>query len=207
MLFGKLTERAQRVLAYAQEEAIRLKHSNIGTEHLLLGLVREQEGIAAKVLNAFDITEPVIEKEISKFVTEGTETPTTLHYTPRAKRVIELSMDEARKLHHNFVGTEHLLLGLIRETEGIAARVLSSLGLNITRARAMVIRMLGNPQNFKSQETKEESDTPTLDSLATNLTKKASDGSLDPVIGRSDEITRVIEVLSRRTKKQPSINW
>ena len=200
MLFGKLTERAQRVLAYAQEEAIRLKHSNIGTEHLLLGLVREQEGIAAKVLNAFDITEPVIEKEISKFVTEGTETPTTLHYTPRAKRVIELSMDEARKLHHNFVGTEHLLLGLIRETEGIAARVLSSLGLNITRARAMVIRMLGNPQNFKSQETKEESDTPTLDSLATNLTKKASDGSLDPVIGRSDEITRVIEVLSRRTK-------
>ena len=203
MLFGKLTERAQRVLAYAQEEAIRLKHSNIGTEHLLLGLVREQEGIAAKVLNAFDITEPVIEKEISKFVTEGTETPTTLHYTPRAKRVIELSMDEARKLHHNFVGTEHLLLGLIRETEGIAARVLSSLGLNITRARAMVIRMLGNPQNFKSQETKEESDTPTLDSLATNLTKKASDGSLDPVIGRSDEITRVIEVLSRRTKNNP----
>lgn len=203
MLFGKLTERAQRVLAYAQEEAIRFKHSNIGTEHLLLGLVREQEGIAAKVLNAFDITEPVIEKEISKFVTEGTETPTTLHYTPRAKRVIELSMDEARKLHHNFVGTEHLLLGLIRETEGIAARVLSSLGLNITRARAMVIRMLGNPQNFKTQETKEESDTPTLDSLATNLTKKASDGSLDPVIGRSDEITRVIEVLSRRTKNNP----
>src|SRR5699024_4668240 len=205
MLFGKLTERAQRVLAYAQEEAIRLKHSNIGTEHLLLGLVREQEGIAAKVLNAFDITEPVIEKEISKFVTEGTETPTTLHYTPRAKRVIELSMDEARKLHHNFVGTEHLLLGLIRETEGIAARVLSSLGLNITRARAMVIRMLGNPQNFKSQETKEESDTPTLDSLATNITKKASDGSLDPVIGRSDEITRVIEVLSCRTKNNPEL--
>src|SRR5699024_4473204 len=200
MLFGKLTERAQRVLAYAQEEAIRLKHSNIGTEHLLLGLVREQEGIAAKVLNAFDITEPVIEKEISKFVTEGTETPTTLHYTPRAKRVIELSMDEARKLHHNFVGTEHLLLGLIRETEGIAARVLSSLGLNITRALVMLIRMLGNPQNCNSQETKEESETPTLDSLATKLTIKASDGSLDPVIGRSDEITRVIEVLSRRTK-------
>ena len=203
MLFGKLTERAQRVLAYAQEEAIRLKHSNIGTEHLLLGLVREQEGIAAKVLQAFDITEPLIEKEISKFVTEGTETPVNLQYTPRAKRVIELSMDEARKLHHNFVVTEHLLLGLIRESEGIAARVLTSLGLNITRARAMVIRMLGNPQMYKSQEAKPETDTPTLDGLATNLTKKAEDGRLDPVIGRSDEITRVIEVLSRRTKNNP----
>ena len=130
MLFGKLTERAQRVLAFAQEEAIALKHSNIGTEHILLGLVKEEEGIAAKVLQSFDITEEQIRDGVFKLITEGTEMPTSLHYTPRAKRVIELSMDEARKLHHNFVGTEHILLGLIRESEGVASRVLAAAGLN-----------------------------------------------------------------------------
>lgn len=203
MLFGKLTERAQRVLAFAQEEAIALKHSNIGTEHILLGLVKEEEGIAAKVLQSFDITEEQIRDGVFKLITEGTEMPTSLHYTPRAKRVIELSMDEARKLHHNFVGTEHILLGLIRESEGVASRVLAAAGLNITRARAAVIRMLGNPESYKRQGEKEQSETPTLDSLARDLTEVARNGQLDPVIGRSEEITRVIEILSRRTKNNP----
>lgn len=203
MLFGKLTERAQRVLAFAQEEAIALKHSNIGTEHILLGLVKEEEGIAAKVLQSFDITEEQIRDGVFKLITEGTEMPTSLHYTPRAKRVIELSMDEARKLHHNFVGTEHILLGLIRESEGVASRVLAAAGLNITRARAAVIRMLGNPESYKHQGEKEQSETPTLDSLARDLTEVARNGELDPVIGRSEEITRVIEILSRRTKNNP----
>ena len=203
MLFGKLTERAQRVLAFAQEEAIALKHSNIGTEHILLGLVKEEEGIAAKVLQSFDITEEQIRDGVFKLITEGTEMPTSLHYTPRAKRVIELSMDEARKLHHNFVGTEHILLGLIRESEGVASRVLAAAGLNITRARAAVIRMLGNPESYNRQGEKEQSETPTLDSLARDLTEVARNGQLDPVIGRSEEITRVIEILSRRTKNNP----
>src|SRR5699024_4518374 len=165
--------------------------------------VKEEEGIAAKVLQSFDITEEQIRDGVFKLITEGTEMPTSLHYTPRAKRVIELSMDEARKLHHNFVGTEHILLGLIRESEGVASRVLAAAGLNITRARAAVIRMLGNPESYKRQGEKEQSETPTLDSLARDLTEVARNGQLDPVIGRSEEITRVIEILSRRTKNNP----
>ncbi|WP_411842957.1 ATP-dependent Clp protease ATP-binding subunit [Salinicoccus sp. HZC-1] len=204
MLFGRLTERAQKVLAYAQEEAISLKHSNIGTEHLLLGLVKENEGIAAKVLASFNITEDKVKEEVFNLINEGSEGSSSIHYTPRAKKVIELSMDEARKLHHNFVGTEHLLLGLIRESEGVAARVLSNLDLNITKARAAVIKMLGNPDSFQQKENmKKDHNTPTLDSLARDLTQIARDDMLDPVIGRSKEITRVIEVLSRRTKNNP----
>lgn len=204
MLFGRLTERAQKVLAYAQEEAINLKHSNIGTEHLLLGLVKEKEGIAAKVLSSFNITEDNVRDEVFNLINEGSEATSSIHYTPRAKKVIELSMDEARKLHHNFVGTEHLLLGLIRESEGVAARVLANLDLNITKARASVIKMLGNPEAFQSKEgTKKDNNTPTLDSLARDLTDIAREDMLDPVIGRSKEITRVIEVLSRRTKNNP----
>ncbi|GAB3055697.1 ATP-dependent Clp protease ATP-binding subunit [Salinicoccus sesuvii] len=204
MLFGRLTERAQKVLAYAQEEAINLKHSNIGTEHLLLGLVKEDEGIAAKVLASFNITEEKVKEEVFNLINEGNEPSSSIHYTPRAKKVIELSMDEARKLHHNFVGTEHLLLGLIRESEGVAARVLSNLDLNITKARAAVIKMLGNPEALQQKESmKKDHNTPTLDSLARDLTQIARDEMLDPVIGRSKEITRVIEVLSRRTKNNP----
>lgn len=204
MLFGKLTERAQKVLAYAQEEAITLKNSNIGTEHLLLGLVKEQEGIAAKVLASFNIDEQRVNEEVHNLITVGSETASSIHYTPRAKKVIELSMDEARKLHHNFVGTEHLLLGLIRESEGVAARVLANLDLNITKARAAVIKMLGNPESFQSHSgARKDTNTPTLDSLARDLTQFAREEQLDPVIGRSEEITRVIEVLSRRTKNNP----
>ncbi|UEX89941.1 ATP-dependent Clp protease ATP-binding subunit [Staphylococcus ratti] len=204
MLFGRLTERAQRVLAHAQEEAIRLNHSNIGTEHLLLGLMKEPEGIAAKVLESVDITEEKVIAEVEKLIGHGQDNMGALHYTPRAKKVIELSMDEARKLQHNFVGTEHILLGLIRENEGVAARVFANLDLNITKARAQVVKALGNPETSnKNAQTAKSNNTPTLDSLARDLTVIAKDGTLDPVVGRNKEITRVIEVLSRRTKNNP----
>ncbi|KAA1039415.1 ATP-dependent Clp protease ATP-binding subunit [Macrococcus equipercicus] len=204
MVFGKLTERAQRVLAHAQEEAIRLQHNNIGTEHLLLGLVREPEGIAAKVLATFDVTEEKIITEVEQLIGHGSEMSGTIQYTPRAKKVIELSLDEARKLNHSFVGTEHILLGLIRENEGVAARVLANLDLNITKARAQVVKLLGSPEmSAKNSQAAKSHATPTLDGLARDLTVIAKDGVLDPVIGRSSEITRVIEVLSRRTKNNP----
>lgn len=203
-MFGKLTERAQRVLAHAQEEAIRLQHNNIGTEHLLLGLVKEPDGIAAKVLAEFDITEEKIINEVEQLIGHGTGLGGTIQYTPRAKKVIELSLDEARRLNHSFVGTEHLLLGLIRENEGVAARVLANLDLNITKARAQVVKLLGSPEmSAKNAQGSKSQGTPTLDGLARDLTVIAKEGTLDPVIGRSQEIIRVIEVLSRRTKNNP----
>ncbi|WP_414047338.1 ATP-dependent Clp protease ATP-binding subunit [Macrococcus equi] len=203
-MFGRLTERAQRVLAHAQEEAIRLNHNNIGTEHLLLGLVKEPDGIAAKVLAAYNITEDKVVQEVEQLIGHGTDMGGTIQYTPRAKKVIELSLDEARKLNHNFVGTEHILLGLIRENEGVAARVLANLDLNITKARSQVVKLLGSPEmdSKGAGETKSQ-ETPTLDGLARDLTVIAKDGTLDPVIGRADEVTRIIEVLSRRTKNNP----
>ncbi|ULG75309.1 ATP-dependent Clp protease ATP-binding subunit [Macrococcus brunensis] len=204
MMFGKLTERAQRVLAHAQEEAIRLQHNNIGTEHLLLGLVKEPDGIAAKVLAEFDITEEKIINEVEQLIGHGTGLGGTIQYTPRAKKVIELSLDEARRLNHSFVGTEHILLGLIRENEGVAARVLANLDLNITKARAQVVKLLGSPEmSAKNAQGSKSQGTPTLDGLARDLTVIAKEGTLDPVIGRSQEIIRVIEVLSRRTKNNP----
>ncbi|TDM19867.1 ATP-dependent Clp protease ATP-binding subunit [Macrococcoides canis] len=204
MLFGRLTERAQRVLAHAQEEAIRLNHNNIGTEHLLLGLVKEPDGIAAKVLAVYNITEEKVVSEVEQLIGHGTDMGGTIQYTPRAKKVIELSLDEARKLNHNFVGTEHILLGLIRENEGVAARVLANLDLNITKARSQVVKLLGSPEmTGKDTNASKSQSTPTLDELARDLTVIAKDGTLDPVIGRSAEITRVIEVLSRRTKNNP----
>ncbi len=203
-MFGRLTERAQRVLAHAQEEAIRLNHNNIGTEHLLLGLVKEPDGIAAKVLAAYNITEDKVVSEVEQLIGHGTDMGGTIQYTPRAKKVIELSLDEARKLNHNFVGTEHILLGLIRENEGVAARVLANLDLNITKARSQVVKLLGSPEmTGKDTNASKSQNTPTLDELARDLTVIAKDGTLDPVIGRSAEITRVIEVLSRRTKNNP----
>ena len=203
-MFGRLTERAQRVLAHAQEEAIRLNHNNIGTEHLLLGLVKEPDGIAAKVLAAYNITEEKVVQEVEQLIGHGTDMGGTIQYTPRAKKVIELSLDEARKLNHNFVGTEHILLGLIRENEGVAARVLANLDLNITKARSQVVKLLGSPEmDAKGHGEAKAQDTPTLDGLARDLTVIAKDGTLDPVIGRADEVTRIIEVLSRRTKNNP----
>jgi ATP-dependent Clp protease ATP-binding subunit ClpC len=204
MMFGRFTERAQKVLALAQEEAIRLGHNNIGTEHILLGLVREGEGIAAKALYGLGLGSDKIQKEVENLIGKGTETSQTIHYTPRAKKVIELSMDEARKLGHSYVGTEHILLGLIREGEGVAARVLNNLGVSLNKARQQVLQLLGSNESGGHQGGASVSaNTPTLDSLARDLTAIAREGSLDPVIGRSKEIQRVIEVLSRRTKNNP----
>lgn len=204
MMFGRFTERAQKVLALAQEEAIRLGHNNIGTEHILLGLVREGEGIAAKALNGLGLGSDKIQKEVENLIGKGQETSQTIHYTPRAKKVIELSMDEARKLGHSYVGTEHILLGLIREGEGVAARVLNNLGVSLNKARQQVLQLLGSNESSGHQGGASASaNTPTLDSLARDLTSIAREGSLDPVIGRGKEIQRVIEVLSRRTKNNP----
>ncbi|OCA81049.1 ATP-dependent Clp protease ATP-binding subunit ClpC [Bacillus sp. FJAT-27225] len=204
MMFGRFTERAQKVLALAQEEAIRLGHNNIGTEHILLGLVREGEGIAAKALYGLGLGSEKIQKEVETLIGRGQDIPQTIHYTPRAKKVIELSMDEARKLGHSYVGTEHILLGLIREGEGVAARVLNNLGVSLNKARQQVLQLLGsNESGGHPGGTSVSANTPTLDSLARDLTVIAREGSLDPVIGRSKEIQRVIEVLSRRTKNNP----
>ncbi|GAE35297.1 ATP-dependent protease ATP-binding subunit ClpC [Halalkalibacter akibai] len=206
MMFGRFTERAQKVLALAQEEAVRLGHNNIGTEHILLGLIREGEGIAAKALQALGLGSEKIQKEVETLIGKGQEGSKTIHYTPRAKKVIELSMDEARKLGHSYVGTEHILLGLIREGEGVAARVLNNLGVSLNKARQQVLQLLGSNEvgSSSNQSTgSSNANTPTLDSLARDLTAVAREETLDPVIGRSKEIERVIQVLSRRTKNNP----
>jgi ATP-dependent Clp protease ATP-binding subunit ClpC len=204
MMFGRFTERAQRVLALAQEEAVRLGHHNIGTEHILLGLVREGDGIAAKALTALGLSSDKIQMEVEALIGRGQDAATTIHYTPRAKKVIELSMDEARKLGHSYVGTEHLLLGLIREGEGVAARVLNNLGISLSKARQQVLQLLGNSETTaNASQAGSGVATPTLDGLARDLTQPARETRLDPVIGRAKEIQRVIEVLSRRTKNNP----
>lgn len=204
MMFGRFTERAQKVLALAQEEAIRLGHNNVGTEHILLGLIGEGEGIAAKALIALGLSPEKIQQEVEDLIGKNDEQVQTIHYTPRAKKVIELSMDEARKLGHSYVGTEHILLGLIREGEGVAARVLNNLGVSLNKARQQVLQLLGSNESANNHQGQAASaNTPTLDSLARDLTQVARDSHLDPVIGRSKEIERVIEVLSRRTKNNP----
>ncbi|WP_173917983.1 ATP-dependent protease ATP-binding subunit ClpC [Halobacillus sp. Marseille-Q1614] len=212
MMFGRFTERAQKVLALAQEEAVRLGHNNIGTEHILLGLVSEGEGIAAKALNALGLEASKIQEEVENLIGKGEKVSQTIHYTPRAKKVIELSMDEARKLGHSYVGTEHILLGLIREGEGVAARVLNNLGVSLNKARQQVLQLLGNNESTGGGSNRRgggggaqaaNANTPTLDSLARDLTAIAKEGNIDPVIGRSKEIERVIQVLSRRTKNNP----
>ncbi|MEV2914337.1 ATP-dependent protease ATP-binding subunit ClpC [Paenibacillus larvae] len=204
MMFGRFTERAQKVLSLSQEEALRLGHNNIGTEHILLGLIREGEGIAAKALVALGLSLEKIQDEVESLIGRGQEQPTNPAYTPRAKKVIELSMDEARKLGHTYVGTEHILLGLIREGEGVAARVLNNLGISLNKARQQVLQLLGSSEvTSSSSGAGNYANTPTLDSLARDLTAIAREGNLDPVIGRSKEIERVIQVLSRRTKNNP----
>lgn len=204
MMFGRFTERAQKVLSLSQEEALRLGHNNIGTEHILLGLIREGEGIAAKALVALGLSLEKIQDEVESLIGRGQEQLTNPAYTPRAKKVIELSMDEARKLGHTYVGTEHILLGLIREGEGVAARVLNNLGISLNKARQQVLQLLGSSEvTSSSSGAGNHANTPTLDSLARDLTAIAREGNLDPVIGRSKEIERVIQVLSRRTKNNP----
>ena len=206
MMFGRFTERAQKVLALSQEEAVRLGHHNIGTEHILLGLVREGEGIAAKALESLGLEAPKIQEEVEKLIGKGKQTMQAIHYTPRAKKVVELSQDEARKLGHSYVGTEHILLGLIREGEGVAARVLTNLGVSLNKARQQVLQLLGSNESQAGRQNRGQvpnANTPTLDSLARDLTASAKEGNVDPVIGRSKEIERVIQVLSRRTKNNP----
>lgn len=203
MMFNRFTERAQKVLTLAHEEAVRLGHPGVGTEHILLGLVREGEGIAAKALISFGLSAEKIQREVEQIIGRGTGNATGTTYTPRAKKVIELSMDEARKLGHNYIGTEHILLGLIREGEGIAARVLTNLGISLNKARQQVLQLLGSDAPEASSDNTPSASTPTLDGLARDLTVLAKDGKLDPVIGRAKEIERVIQVLSRRTKNNP----
>ncbi|WP_017473697.1 ATP-dependent protease ATP-binding subunit ClpC [Amphibacillus jilinensis] len=207
MMFGRFTERAQKVLALSQEEAIRLGHNNIGTEHILLGLISEGEGIAAKALTSLGLETNKIQEEVEALIGVGKKGSQTIHYTPRAKKVIELSMDEARKLGHTYVGTEHILLGLIREGEGVAARVLNNLDVSLNRARQQVLQLLGSNETVRKGQGRHTqsnpASTPTLDSLARDLTVIAKEGNIDPVIGREKEIERVIQVLSRRTKNNP----
>ncbi len=205
--FDKFTDRARKVLTLAQDEAQRFNHNYIGTEHLLLGLVREGEGVAARVLENMNVELPKVRTAVEFIIGRG-DRPVVgeVGLTPRAKRVIELAIDEARRLGHNYIGTEHLLLGLVREGEGIAAGVLESLGVNLDKVRHEVIRVLSQSSAASpTQETKRASKTPTVDALGINLTDAARAGKLDPVIGREKEIERVIQILSRRTKNNPAL--
>jgi ATP-dependent Clp protease ATP-binding subunit ClpC len=205
--FEKFSERARRVLTLAQEEAQHLNHSYIGTEHILLGLLREEEGVAAKVLVSLGANLGKVRSGVEFIIGRG-DKPNTgeIGLTPRAKRVIELAIDEARHLGHNYIGTEHLLLGLLHEGGGVAAGVLDSFGINLEQVRAEVSRMLNqNTQKQPRMATRTTSKTPALDQLSTDLTALAKAGKLDPVIGREKEIQRVIQILSRRTKNNPAL--
>jgi ATP-dependent Clp protease ATP-binding subunit ClpC len=203
-MFERFTERARRVIILAQEEAKRLNHSAVGTEHILLGIVREGEGVASKVLESLNISPERVRAEIESAIGRGERTPhEEVTFTPRAKKVLELALDEARRLGHNYIGTEHLLLGLIREGEGVAARVLEAMGADLERVRSQVVYLLG--EEGTASYTKQASKTPTLDEFGRDLTKLARDNKLDPVIEREREIERVIQVLSRRTKNNPAL--
>ena len=203
--FDKFTERARRVLTLAQEEALRFNHNYIGTEHLLLGLVREGEGVAAKVLANLGVELNKVRSAVEFIIGRGDRAVMgEIGLTPRAKKVIELAVDEARRLGHHYIGTEHLLLGLVREGEGIAAGVLESLGVSLDKVRAEVTRILSQsmPQGA-AQGGRAATRTPTVDQLGIDLTAAARAGKLDPVIGRDSEIERVVQILSRRTKNNP----
>ncbi|HEX6988997.1 MAG TPA: Clp protease N-terminal domain-containing protein, partial [Bacillota bacterium] len=205
-MFGRYSERAQRVIVLAQEEARRLNYNYVGTEHLLLGLIREGTGIAAKALQSLGINLEQVRAEIEKVIGRGNAPMSgEIGYTPRAKKVVmELAPEEARLLGHNYVGTEHILLGLIREGEGVAARVLENMGADLEKVRQQVIKLLGGgsvPATPSSRARRgQRSATPTLDTFGRDLTQMAEEGKLDPVIGRESEIERVIQILSRRTK-------
>lgn len=203
--FDKFSERARRVLSLAQEEAQRLNHNYIGTEHILLGLVKEEEGVAARVLINMGVSLPKMRSAVEYVIGPGEKvTSAGTGLTTRAKRVIELAIDEARQMGHNYIGTEHLLLGLLREADGVAAGVLDSFSVTLEKARAEITRFLSQNAN-KSRAAKSPSKTPTLDQVARDLTAEARAGKLDPVIGRNKEIERVIQILSRRTKNNPAL--
>jgi len=205
-MFERFTEKAIKVIMLAQEEARRLGHNFVGTEQILLGLIGEGTGVAAKVLKSLGVNLKDSRIEVEKIIGRGSGfVAVEIPFTPRAKRVLELSLEEARQLGHNYIGTEHLLLGLIREGEGVAARVLENLGIDLTKVRTQVIRMLGETAEVGSggNSSKGNLKTATLDEFGTNLTKLASESKLDPVVGRYAEIDRVVQILGRRTKNNP----
>ena len=206
-MFERFTEKAIKVIMLAQEEARRLGHNFVGTEQILLGLIGEGTGVAAKVLKSMGVNLKDARVEVEKIIGRGSGfVAVEIPFTPRAKRVLELSLEEARQLGHNYIGTEHLLLGLIREGEGVAARVLENLGVDLAKVRTQVIRMLGETAEVSGGGgggAKGSTKTPTLDEFGSNLTQMATEAKLDPVVGRHNEIDRVIQILGRRTKNNP----
>ncbi len=208
-MFERFTDRARRVVVLAQEEARMLNHNYIGTEHILLGLIHEGEGVAAKALESLGISLEAVRQQVEEIIGQGQQAPSGhIPFTPRAKKVLELSLREALQLGHNYIGTEHILLGLIREGEGVAAQVLVKLGADLNRVRQQVIQLLSGYQGKEPQQSAGPAEgTPStslvLDQFGRNLTQAAREGKLDPVIGREKEIERVMQVLSRRTKNNP----
>ena len=210
-MFEKFTDKARRVVVLAQEEAKLLNHNYIGTEHILLGLIHEGEGVAAKALESLDISLDQVREQVQEIIGQGQQAPTGhIPFTPRAKKVLELSLREALQLGHSYIGTEHLLLGLIREGEGVAAQVLTKLGADTNRVRQQVIQLLSGHQASKETvnvggdaAAEKQKGSQILDQFGRNLTQAAADGKLDPVIGREREIERVMQILSRRSKNNP----
>src|SRR5437868_8432773 len=210
-MFERFTDRARRVVVLAQEEARMLNHNYIGTEHILLGLIHEGEGVAAKALESLGISLEGVRQQVEELIGQGQQAPSGhIPFTPRAKKVLELSLREALQLGHNYIGTEHILLGLIREGEGVAAQVLVKLGADLNRVRQQVIQLLSGYQGKEpaaagSSASGEAapSSSLVLDQFGRNLTQAAKEGKLDPVIGREQEIERVMQILSRRTKNNP----
>jgi len=204
MMFERFTDRARRVVVLAQEEARLLNHNYIGTEHILLGLIHEGEGVAAKALEQMGVSLEAVRAQVEETIGQGQSAPSGhIPFTPRAKKVLELSLREALQLGHNYIGTEHLLLGLVREGEGIAAGVLESLGVNLEKVRAETTRILSQSGPQTHLQARTSTRTPTVDQLGMDLTALARAGKLDPVVGRGKEIERVVQILNRRTKNNP----
>ncbi|MCC3145112.1 ATP-dependent Clp protease ATP-binding subunit [Halanaerobium sp. Z-7514] len=204
MMFAKFTERARKVLSIAEQEALKLKHSYVGTEHILYGLIAEGQGIAARALIDNGISRDIVENKIEDMIGKGqNEVKGSIGLTPRSKKVLNLAMDEARKMGHNYIGTEHLLLGLIREGEGVAVRILMDLNSDIKNIKEEVVDLLGGKNAVQKKSKSTNRKTKNLDEYSRDLTDMARENKLDPVIGRDKEINRVIQVLSRRTKNNP----
>src|ERR1700751_5206775 len=207
-VFERFTERARQVVVLAQDEARALKHSYIGTEHILLGLLREEEGLAARVLESLDITVEEVRAQVARIVGQGDEVTTgQIPFTPRAKKVLELALREALSLGHNYIGTEHILLGLVRENEGVAARILLDFDADAEKIRNEIIRMLSGPgrrqQGGGGAAGEKTKSSKLLDQFGRNFTRQAAEGKLDPVVGRQTEIERIMQILSRRQKNNP----
>ncbi|HRE02708.1 MAG TPA: Clp protease N-terminal domain-containing protein, partial [Ilumatobacteraceae bacterium] len=219
-MFERFTDRARRVVVLAQEEARLLNHSYIGTEHILLGLIHEGEGVAAKAMESLGISLEAVRSQVEEIIGQGGSSPSGhIPFTPRAKKVLELSLREALQLGHNYIGTEHILLGLIREGEGVAAQVLVKLGADLSKVRQQVIQLLSGYQGGQGKpgepqapaatgapgkdDSGDKGNSQILDQFGRNLTQLAREKKLDPVIGRSRELERVMQILSRRTKNNP----